>query len=57
VAHLEGTVGGRVQRLQAGDNFTRGKDLNLKLVIGHFGDIFRKLHRAAVDRIERLREA
>jgi hypothetical protein len=57
VAHLEGAIGGRVKRLQAGDNFTCGKDLNLKLVVAHFGDILRKLHGAAVDRIERLREA
>ena len=57
VAHLEGAIGSRVKRLQAGHDFTCGKDLDLKLVIGHFGDILRKLRGAAIDRIERLREA
>ena len=57
VAHLDGAVGGRVQRLQAGNDFARRKHLDLELVVGHFGDVFRQLLGAAIDRVERLREA
>ncbi len=56
VAHLDGAVGGRVKRLQTRNDFTRGKDLDLKLVVGHFGDVLGKLRGAAVNRVERLRE-
>jgi len=38
------------------DDFTGGEHLDLKLVVGHFGDVFGELRGAAIDRVERLRE-
>ena len=57
MAHLDGVVGGRVKRLQARNDFARREQLNLKLVVGHFRNLFRKILSGAVDRIERFREA
>ena len=57
VAHLDGAVGGRIQRLQAGNHFARREHLDLELVVGHFGDVLRDLLRAAEDRVQRLRKA
>jgi hypothetical protein len=57
VAHLDGAVGSRVQRLQARRDFAGGEHLDLEFVVGHLGDVFRQLFSAAVDRVERLWEA
>ena len=57
MAHLDGAVGGGVQRLQARHDFAGGEHLDLEFVVGHLGDVFRQLLGAAVDRVERLREA
>ena len=57
VAHLDRAVRGRVERLQAGDDFAGREHLDLELVVGHLGDVLRHLFAAAIDGIERLREA
>src|SRR5207302_10350346 len=48
MAHLDGAVGGRVKRLQAGSDLARLESLDLKLVVGHLRDVFRKVRGAAV---------
>jgi hypothetical protein len=57
VAHFDGAVGGRIERLQTGDQFTGREDLDLEFVVGHFGDLLRHHLGAAIDGVERLREA
>src|SRR5262249_7970193 len=47
---------GGIERLQARDDLAGGEHLDLKLVVGHFGDVFRQLIRAAIDSVERFRE-
>jgi hypothetical protein len=57
VAHLDGAVGGGVERLQARHDLAGGKHLDLEFVVGHVSDVFGDLGRAAIDRVQRLREA
>ncbi len=42
VAHLDGAVGNGVEHLQARHDLTGGEGLNLKLVVGGFGDVLGK---------------
>jgi hypothetical protein len=56
VAGLDRAVTHRLHRLQAGNDFAGGEDLNLELVVAHFGDGLREHLGGAVDGVERLRE-
>ena len=57
VAHLDGAVGGGVQRLQAGHDLAGREHLDLELVVGHLGDRLGEHLRGREQRVERLREA
>jgi hypothetical protein len=57
VAALHGAVLHGVEHLQAGDDLTRGEDLDLELVAGGRGDALGHLLGRAVDGVERLGEA
>ncbi len=54
--HLDGRGAYGIERLQAGHDLARRKGLDLKLVVGGVGHVFRKGLRRAVDGIERLRK-
>ena len=56
MAGLNGAVGDRIHRLQAGDDFARCEDLDVELAAGDFLDVFRHGLRAAVNRVERFGE-
>ena len=57
MAHLDGAVLHGVEQLQAGHDLARREHLDLKLVVGRFGDRLGEDLGAAIERIERLREA
>ena len=53
---LDRSVGDRIGRLQAADDFTRREHLHLEAIVGHVGDGFGENLRGAEDGIERRRE-
>ncbi len=55
IAHLDRAVRNRVEHLQAGNQFTGGKRLDLKAIVGDFSNAFAKEFAATVKRIEGLR--
>jgi len=57
LAHLDRAVLRGVERLQAGNDFTRRERLNLELVVGRLGDKLAERLGAAEQGVERLREA
>jgi hypothetical protein len=56
VARLDRACGGGVGGLQAGDQFTGGKDLDGEVAIGRGADVFRQRFGGAIDGIQRLGE-
>src|SRR4030095_13857362 len=57
VTHLDGGVAHRIERLQRRNDLAAGEGLNLKLVVGGFGDVFRNRLRRTERNVERLRPA
>src|ERR1700733_14824244 len=56
MAEFDGAVRGSVKSLKTGNNFAGRKNLDLKFVVGHLGDVFGELGGTVVDRVERLRK-
>ena len=57
MTHLDRGVAHRIDRLQGRNDLASGESLNLKLVVGGFGDVFRNRLRRAEGNVERLRPA
>jgi len=57
LSHLDGAVLHRVGDLQARDDFTGGKHMNLELVVRHLADHLGEEFGSPVERVERLGEA
>jgi hypothetical protein len=57
IGHLDSVVLHGVQRLQARNDFTGGKLLDLKATFGQIRHILAKLFGSSVSDVERLREA
>ena len=53
---LDGRGADGIERLQAGDDLAGGEGLDLELVVGGLGDVFRKRLRGAEDGVERFRK-
>ena len=57
MARLDRAVADGIERLQAGHDLARGEDLDLELAVGDVRDLLGEHLAAAIDRVERLREA
>ncbi len=57
MTHLDRGVAHGVERLQGRNDLAAGKSLDLKFIVGGFGDVFRNRLRGAERNVERLRPA